>query len=300
MSRVPRLQVLLPCPASLQIESRVFERPWRIVGGTASDHAVEKVALQVVRGQADKVAPKNDGLEKLMVFGLTVHHDWSVDDVCGDIRESGLGKPRFCLRSIGKVPRSAPVANMLGERRLVEQLHRPSSDCLDIPRASALGYEPAAGFQGAMECREEAIVIRQPVECRRAENGIGYLIEWQIHEITALERDPIAKVWPEMLGGAIQHVGRLIHCDDMPVWEPLQQQLGQATSATPGVDYGLVATKREAFENNLAPFDMGIGDEVIAGGVPFAKCGWGRLRHWGYLASMIGPRARVSDPRAAL
>jgi hypothetical protein len=162
----------------------------------------------------------------------------------------------------------------------VEQGQGAVGDAGDVRAAAALGDEPAAGPEGIMKASKEGGMVLDPMEGGGAEDDVCRGLDGEFEQVGLYIAHTVAEAGAKVGFGLGEHIGGLIHGNDLPLGEAFEEQFGQAAGATPRVDDGFVATEGEAFENDLAPVDVWIGDLVIGGGIPFAAIGTGGGHGW--------------------
>src|SRR4029079_16548389 len=112
-----------------------------------------------------------------------------------------------------------------------------------------------------------------PVERRGREDDVDDVAtEVEADEVRDAQVDPVA----EPVARRLDHRRRHVDADHATVGDALDQQFGEAARAAAGVEYGLVASKLEAFHDLPAEALHRRGEPVVRRTVPATCLGHGR------------------------
>ena len=180
--------------------------------------------------------------------------------------------PACCSRSLGLlgagvIPGAPPVGEVALELVRGGDLIGEYPERVDVPAASALGHELAAGLDRGVQAREQAVVIVDPVKRRVGERCVDRLGKLELDEVLAQDRRSVAERLLRVLGHRRRHVDP-VHA---AVRHPVGQQCGHPARAAAGVEHDIVVLQLEAVELLERPSQLDVRDAVIRRRVPVAR-----------------------------
>jgi hypothetical protein len=181
-----------------------------------------------------------------------------------DVDESGGLEPSGRLLGAGEVTNALPGFAERCERRL---------DGRDVAAATALCGEAATGLEHGGEMAEQRVVVEDPVERGRREDGVDRRAHRQRRgEVGKDELDAVA-VCLEAPACFVEHRRRRVERHDVAVQELVEELLRDPPGTAAGVQHSLVAAERQAGQNGGSPASLGGGNAVVRGGIPFGGHG---------------------------
>jgi ABC-2 type transport system permease protein len=145
----------------------------------------------------------------------------------------------------------------------------------DIRTASTLRLQPPAGNKHIVKILEEAIVIEDPMERRRAHDNVESVLKRKMQEVTGNQANAHPGVSAQMFPRRAQHILREIHGDDAAARQSIQQFRGQPTGATTRVEDAFVAPQLQPRQHLFSPTDLRGRETMVNAGIPLTRIGYG-------------------------
>src|SRR6185437_8686567 len=92
----------------------------------------------------------------------------------------------------------------------------------EIAAPTRLRLNPSAGFQRSSQASKESVVILHPVERSSAEDAVALRLDPQVSKVGMNESDASIEARLEGFLRLLQHVLRHVHCQHVPLRQPLQ------------------------------------------------------------------------------
>ena len=142
-------------------------------------------------------------------------------------------------------------------------------DARDVAAPAALRDELRAGPHHGREVREQPVVVGDPVEGGRRQDGVDRRIDRQ--RLEQVGHEVREALLAEALPSERDHRGAAVEGDDLAVRQPLAQHRRHLAGPAAGVQHPLVPAEVEPVDDDAAPPRHGRGQPVVGGGVPVPR-----------------------------